>query len=175
MGRSPAWRQADLTSLQELGRFDAVLCLYDSVNYLTSAEAVRTALSGMLRMTAPGGLIVFDVCTVRNSLAHFDDRTDRHTESGFQYERRSRFDRETSFQYNDFTIRFADDRWVRERHVQRIYRLDEIEAQIAALPFTIIGAFSGFSFRPTSERANRVHYVLRHKEREPCCASRMSG
>ncbi len=167
-GRQVVWRRADLEAPGGIGRFDAVLCLYDSLNYLTSAEALRAALGEMLRLTAPEGLVILDVCTVRNSLVHFDGRSDRDEGGGFTYERCSRFDRTSSLQYNTFTIRVGDERRVRERHVQRIYHLDEIKAQIAALPCTLEGAFGDFSFRSASEGAHRVHYVLRSKDREPC-------
>jgi len=51
---------ADMRDLPDLGSFDLVLSLNDSVNYLLGDDDLVLALSGMRRSLAPSGLIVFD-------------------------------------------------------------------------------------------------------------------
>lgn len=62
---------ADLRDLPDLGPFDLATCLCDSVNYLTEEEDLATALDGVARLLAPGGLLAFDVNTVVNHRAGF--------------------------------------------------------------------------------------------------------
>lgn len=56
---------ADMRELPRYGEFDLVWALDDAVNYLLSAEELGQALSGMRRNLAPGGLLMFDVNTLR--------------------------------------------------------------------------------------------------------------
>jgi SAM-dependent methyltransferase len=56
---------ADMRELPTFGEFDLVWALDDAVNYLLSAEELGSALSGMRANLAPGGLLMFDVNTLR--------------------------------------------------------------------------------------------------------------
>jgi SAM-dependent methyltransferase len=51
---------ADMRELPELGRFDLITCLDDSVNYLLEDGELIAALAGMGRSLAEHGLLVFD-------------------------------------------------------------------------------------------------------------------
>jgi hypothetical protein len=50
--------------LPEIGKFDLVWALDDSVNYLLSEDELLSALSGMGANLAPRGLLLFDVNTL---------------------------------------------------------------------------------------------------------------
>ena len=155
-----AFHHKDLLRLRDLPRFEWVLCLYDSLNYLMSPDDVSRALSEMHGVVEPGGLLVFDVCTESNSLRYFRDMTDRDQGKGFSYVRRSTY--HEGIQYNRFDIHFdppGED--VREVHRQRIYPLSEIEEILASCPFQVEGRYDGFGFSPPDERSDRVHFVLR--------------
>lgn len=56
---------ADMRELPVFGGFDLVWALDDAVNYLLSADELGEALSGMWANLAPGGLLLFDVNTLR--------------------------------------------------------------------------------------------------------------
>jgi SAM-dependent methyltransferase len=55
---------ADMRSLPELGPFDLITCLDDSVNYLLSEDDLRRSLASMAARLRPGGQIVFDTNTI---------------------------------------------------------------------------------------------------------------
>jgi SAM-dependent methyltransferase len=55
---------ADMRSLPEIGKFDLVWALDDSVNYLLSEDELLKALSGMRANLAQRGLLLFDVNTL---------------------------------------------------------------------------------------------------------------
>jgi SAM-dependent methyltransferase len=55
---------ADMRGLPDLGVFDLVTCLDDSLNYLLAADEVGAVLHGIARLLRPGGLLVFDVNTL---------------------------------------------------------------------------------------------------------------
>ena len=55
---------ADMRGLPEIGKFDLVWALDDSINYLLSEDELLKTLSGMGTNLAPGGLLLFDVNTL---------------------------------------------------------------------------------------------------------------
>jgi SAM-dependent methyltransferase len=62
---------ADMRDLPAFGEFDLVWALDDAVNYLLSIEELGEALSGMRSNLAPGGLLMFDVNTLRSYRTFF--------------------------------------------------------------------------------------------------------
>ncbi len=161
-GTSVEFAQQDLRQLGGLGPFDAATCLYDSFNYLLAPADIDAALRGALGIVQPGGLFVFDICTERNSLHYFRDM--RHSERGpgFSYERHSIYDPARRLQRNHFRIRRDEsDVACEETHVQRIYSVATVAAQVEASAWELLALFDGFTFAEGSEKSDRVHFVLR--------------
>ena len=55
---------ADMRALGEIGSFDLVTCLDDSVNYLVADGELEDAMTSFAANLAPDGVLVFDVNTV---------------------------------------------------------------------------------------------------------------
>ena len=162
----PFW-ETRLPAVRAPGRFDAVLCLYDSINYLLNMDHVRQTLDNVYAVLAADvrsgarGLFVFDICTEANSLRNFRDYTESQRGRGFSYTRRSVYAPHDRLQTNEFEIRFRGGGTVVEKHAQRVYALGEMLDAIHASPFELLGAFSGFTFSEATETSERIHFVLR--------------
>jgi SAM-dependent methyltransferase len=55
---------ADMRSLPDVGPFDLITCLDDSVNYLLSVGDLRRSLRSMAARLRPGGQVIFDTNTI---------------------------------------------------------------------------------------------------------------
>ncbi len=55
---------ADMRELPQLGRFDLIWSVNDSLNYLLSTGDLAATMAGMARNLAPGGIVVFDLNTL---------------------------------------------------------------------------------------------------------------
>jgi SAM-dependent methyltransferase len=62
---------ADMRRLPALDPVDWVTCLDDAVNYLLGDDDLALALTGMRRALRPGGLVTFDVNTLRTYRSDF--------------------------------------------------------------------------------------------------------
>ena len=150
---------ADMTSLPLKTEFDAVLCLYDSVNYLINPDDLRKTFQGTCSVIKDCGLFIFDVCTVKNSQMFFSDNSMYENLGEVKYERKCRFRDSENIQENLFIIENNGDRFI-EKHSQRIYRLKEITEIISGSQFRILGVFDDFTFNTGTENSERVHFVL---------------
>jgi len=153
----------DMRTVSTTTRFDAVLCLYDSMNYCLEPEEIEQVLARVAGVVRPGGLFIFDVCTRKNCRTNFRNYIENDVFGDLSYSRRSFYHPQKHLQINEFIIR--DERHggptLREEHVQRIYALEEIRSLAAIGDWQETGCFSGMSRRPGSERSDRVHFVLK--------------
>jgi len=158
----PRFFSADMGRLPLRCRFDAAICIYDSLNYMTDHDRFRGTIEEVAGVMKSGGLFVFDVCTIKNSELFFSHNSLTEDFGDYQYERICRYDRVRHIQVNYFTI-IKNGRRYCETHYQRIYRLEEVREMIAHTPFDILACFDDMSFLPGTEDSERVHYVLRRK------------
>lgn len=141
---------------------DAVVCLYDSINYLMTLEDYRRTLQATGAALKDQGLFIFDICTERNSIRNFDHYyEDGHT-GRFRYARWSTYDKRERIHTNRFQIRIEGTPVEYEEiHRQRIFSIAEVREAIESSTFTCLGIYDGFSMNAGSEKSNRVHFVLR--------------
>ena len=150
-------------------QMDAVICLYDSMNYCRHPHEVTRVFASMASVVRPGGLFIFDVCTRWNCWKNFRNYVEKDSFQYFSYHRHSYFHPIGNLQYNEFLI--VDERnpgpTLREKHVQRIYSLKEVRKLALHDLWEEVTCLSGMSQRPGSERAERVHFVFRRKPSAP--------
>jgi len=154
-------------TLQGLGRrdgFDAIILVYDGLNYLTKIDEVRLCLERIRRCLRPGGLAVVDHATPANSEDHDRAFFDRGTVGGTSYVRASRYDAGTGLHRSTFDI-VHDGQHYQEEHVQRPYAPAAIEDAIEASGLYVSAAYDGFTFDPAHERSHRVHWLLERRRR----------
>ncbi len=150
---------ADMTLLPIKNKFDAVLCLYDSLNYLKDIADFKKAVDEASRITKDGGLFIFDVCTRLNSKIFFSDHETFEELCDVKYERKCRYYDAEGIQENTFIISYNGKQFL-EKHLQRIYKLDEVCNIVAGSSFILLGIFDDLSFERGTENSERVHFVL---------------
>lgn len=157
----PAWI-GDMQNFAIKSPVDAVLCLYDSINYLTESRFWQRTLHSVSTVLKPNGIFIFDITTVRNSLASFRDLKMREDGPDFSYDRKSYYDHSRRIQWTEFLIRFdtnADQEFF-EKHFQQVFTIQQVLEFIRASEFKLLGYYSDFTLNPGSEAANRVHFIL---------------
>jgi 4-hydroxy-L-threonine phosphate dehydrogenase PdxA/SAM-dependent methyltransferase len=140
---------------------DLLSCLYDSINYLETPERLARGLANLGSRLAPGGRLVFDICTRANSVRHFDGRRDEGHAGEYSWIRETEFDRERSIHQNRFIIIHRGGAVREEVHRQRIYSIGQIRAACATAGLEVLGCHGEFSLEPGSEDHDRVHFVAR--------------
>ena len=144
---------------------DAVVSLYDSMNYLLTDQAWSTCLSEVYAILDSGGKFIFDVSTLHNSLRDFSNYRQKEKVDGGAFVRQSSFEKKTNLQENYFEITLDDNPEILfcETHRQVIRSLDEIISFIDKSQFELVAGYKNFTFKPYTEKSERVHFVLQKR------------
>lgn len=154
------FRTLDFTDLDQKREADAVVLVYDGLNYLLETELVRRLYEDVRTLLRPGGVFLFDQSTPANSEsdpAYFEDEG---AAEEFRYRRSSEYDPETRHHVTRFEMEI-EGRTYREEHVQRAYSRAEIRALLSESPLSVEAAYDGFTRDPPDETSGRIHWVTR--------------
>jgi SAM-dependent methyltransferase len=163
-GLSIPFYQQDAADLNlEPQRFDAVVSLFDSLNYILDPDRLAQAFVRTARHLNPGGSFLFDVNT-EYALAEgmFNQSCTRKGEP-LHYRWRSRYDSDTRL--CTVHMRFSFDPGDGERqvftevHRQRAYHKDEILGWLRAAGFAQTFVYDAYSMEPAKKHSDRLFYL----------------
>lgn len=156
----PLWR-GNMLDFQLRQPQDAIVCLYDSINYLLTLDNCQRFYQQCHANLKSRGILIFDICTEWNSIVHFQNYVGREKTTAFNVVRKSYYDAVNRMHHNDFTIGYVNEPYVYfEQHLQKIFYIDEIIDSISPELFEIKGIFNGFTWSKGTENSERVHFVL---------------
>ncbi|MBO6524219.1 MAG: class I SAM-dependent methyltransferase [Balneolaceae bacterium] len=149
-------------------KFDCIYTVFDSVNYLKKKSEVKLFLENSYKILKPGGLLIFDFSTPKNSLQSVDYLNNEEGDAGrFRYLRSSRYDAKEKIHYNEFEIDELDEQTgkvintFREVHTQRAYSLNEMLLIVEQTPYHQVAKYDGFDLIDADENSARVTMVLK--------------
>lgn len=163
LGSDASLTCAELPSLPHIGSFDAVVCTFDSLNYIPPKDLGDTfrAISRCLR---PGGLLVFDVNTSFKLAQVFGDSHYGDLVGPHGYVWRNRLDLESNSVKFLISLFLSDGTGyirVDESHTQ--YWFDHIELceALSAASFNVLSVTDDYSHSPVTDRTLRATWVAR--------------
>lgn len=156
--------QGNLRTLALKKTWDAVLCMYDTIQYLNNEE-IKIFLQEVNRVLIEGGLLVFDIATKKNIKKYWSDFTNKEDINGWEVERKSKFDPQKEILYTSFLCsNQSDSKTIKEKHIQYIYDTERYEDIIDKNQWKRIGSFHEFTFQPAHNDSERVHFVFQKEE-----------
>lgn len=148
----------------QAGSKDLAICVYDSLNYLLSAEELGACFAGIAWSLAPNGLFVGDMNT-RHFLEFDWGEYEVQEHPGYVQISQSYFDpnRETStlvltgFLGNDEQ---GYDRFD-EVHIERAYPTEEVKGLLEQAGLVVEAIYDSFTLQAPSARSQRLVWVAR--------------
>jgi SAM-dependent methyltransferase len=146
------------------GTFDLVVSLYDSLNYVIEPEGLLSCFRGVHECLRPGGLLIFDLNTVRALALDLFTQDNLRSSAPLTYSWRSKWDPKTCLCTVRMWFRWRDGDDVREFveiHRQRGYTDDEVQSLLGEAGLTVLTVYDAYSFDPLQDRSTRAFYVAR--------------
>jgi SAM-dependent methyltransferase len=140
----PELRIADMLDALPEEAYQMVLCMFDSINYLLVASQIKTLLTNVAAALQTGGLFIFDISTLHNSLENFDGYINLDDTPEHLLIHQADFDEVTGKQKTQLTIFVRDGELYRrhdEIHRQRIYAVGELLSLIQNSPLACEGIY----------------------------------
>lgn len=166
---SIAFREMDFLNITIDKKFDAVVSIFDSINYLHESKSIKKLLVEVKKVLTPQSLFIFDFTTPRNSTQAIDYLHNErgYTSNNYRFSRESRYDEERQIHYNDFEIeKLKDDgstvtnRYF-EQHKQRIYTLQQMLNIIEDTEYEVVAKYDAFDLVGATDNSLRITMVLR--------------
>lgn len=161
---------ADMRELPEIGEFDLVWAINDPFNYLLDVEELESALAGMRGNAAPGGIVLFDLFTLKTSRALFTEETVRE-EGGRRHVGQGELSAEEVVPGAIGTVRFEIEGEPESTHVHRMrhFSEDEVLGAIEAAGLRCEGVFGelGSDLHPDLDEETHLMAVYLCRPRGP--------
>ena len=146
------------------GTVDAVLCLLDSINYVTEKEDVLQTFALVHNYLNPGGLFIFDVNTpykLKNILA---GNTFCGEADGVYYTWENVYDPQEKL--SEFKLEFfIQNGKTYERntefHFERAYTDGELKKMLKQCGFTLLAVYDDLTFETPGARSEKIFYIAK--------------
>lgn len=158
------YRAQDASSLRLGRRFDLVVSLFDSLNYILESAALQEAFYRVAEHLHPDGLFIFDMNTELALAAGLFDQNNRGSRDPVVYDWRSSYDPDArlctirmSFLYR----RSFPEKRIEVVHYQRAYDLGEIKEMLITAGLQVLAVYNAYTLREVTSRSDRVFFVAR--------------
>lgn len=166
---SVQFREMDFLNITLDRTFDAVVSIFDSINYLHESGSIKKLLSEVKKVLTPHSLFIFDFTTPKNSIQAIDylHNEEGYTSNNYRFFRESRYDAERQIHYNNFKIEKLgeDQETVKQRfleqHKQRIYTLRQMLTIIDETEYEVVAKYDAFDLIDATDNSLRITMVLR--------------
>jgi hypothetical protein len=153
----------DMREFELFGTVDSIVCLCDSINYITDSEDLLTVFKLVNNYLDPKGLFIFDINTIhkfRDVLADncFCETTDT---SAYTWENYYDEDEKINEFYTNFFVENEDGLYERfeEYHYEKGYSIDEIAQLLEKAGLKLLGVFDELTLTPPTEDSSRIYFV----------------
>ena len=147
------------------GTVDAIVCVLDSINYLTEPEALYKTFRLCANYLNPGGILIFDVNSEYKFRSVLGKETYTYETDDIFYCWENDYDEEERLcdLYLTFFCREEDGlyRRVDEVHTQRAYSDAEIREALAGAGLTLLARYDNYNEKTPVETTERIVYEVK--------------
>lgn len=155
------WQQ-DMRDLAVTRPYEAILCLYDSINYITTEEDMVRVFERVSESLTSNGMFIFDVTTEYNIVKHFHRQTFTESNDDFSYIWRNLYVHKEKLCKTVLTFFLREGeghRKYEELHVQKIYSVAQIKKMLNETGYRLLSSFDAFSFSRWNRISERINFT----------------
>lgn len=154
----------NMTSFDFNKKYDVILCLCDSLNYIIKDEDLFDVFKNAYNHLDDNGIFVFDINSYYKLKHIIGNNTFVEDKDDIYYVWENYFDNQQAICefYLTFFIK-ENDHYKRfnENHIQRAYKVDDIKKILERVGFSYIMEYEGFTLKSPNENSERVNFVVK--------------
>lgn len=155
----------DMRKFELYGTVDAVLCMTDSLNYITDYNDLCTVFRLVKNYLNPNAPFIFDMNSHYKLSEIISDNTFTFDNDDVYYIWENEYDKDerTADFYLTFFVQDESGSYTRfdENHTQKAYTQDEVINALKNSGFSDINVYDGYSFSGADEKSERLVYIAR--------------
>ena len=154
----------DMRKLKIHKQIDAIVCVCDGVNYLTSLKDVKSFFTHAYACLKPGGILLFDVSSRYKFRRILGTNTFTEETEDYAYIWKNNYDAASRLCEMKLTVfqkqgelygRFE------ETHLQRAHSEDELKQALHTAGFDAVQAYDAFTRDPVQPTSERIQFVAK--------------
>lgn len=153
----------DITEFELYGTVDAIVCLMDTVNYLTYKRDVKKLFKLVKNYLNPGGLFIFDINSEYKLEKVLGDNVFYEVNEEISYIWQNSYDKTRRICEFDLTFFVKDSQGKYERydetHYERAFSVSDIEQFIKNENMVLLNKFNYLTFIKPTKNAQRILFV----------------
>lgn len=156
----------DMRNFELYGTVDAVICLLDSINYITSVNDIKKIFGLVNNYLNPGGLFIFDVNSPYKLSTVLGNQTFYELDEDISWVWENTYNSKSKTTTFDLTffVKNQDGLYERfdETHKERAFSSEEIKEALNFSGLTLLGEYGDLSFNAPATDEERIFYIA-HK------------
>ena len=157
----------DMTGFELYGTVDVILCLCDSINYITDYDDIVKVFKLVNNYLEPGGIFIFDINTEYKFKNLLGENTFADSEENAAYIWQNYYDEDERINeyYVNFFIKQENGLYERteECHYEKAYKTEEIKKALNEAGLIFEACYDAFTFNLPNEKSERIYFVAREK------------
>lgn len=154
----------DMREFELYGTVDSIVCLCDSINYITDSDDLLEVFRLINNYLDPKGLFIFDINTIHKFRDILSDNCFCETTDSSAYTWENYYDEEENINefYTNFFIKDKDSglyHRFEEYHYEKGYPIDEISELIEKSGMKLLGVFDELTLTPPTKDSSRIFFV----------------
>lgn len=156
----------DMSAIPLKKKFNLVISLFDSVNYLTSKKKFFSMLKDVECILDDNGIFTFDVSLEKNSYKFIKYSNHSGSVKNIQCDHQTNFNPKTRIHKNIFIIKFKDGKQIIETHKQKIYPFNFYFEVIEKTNLYVAECYRAFTFSKGSANSDRLQFILKKRKQD---------
>lgn len=164
-GHDILYLNQDITDFELYGTVDAIVCLMDTVNYITGKKDLRKMFKLVNNYLNPGGLFIFDINSEYKLKELLGNNVFYEIDDDITYIWENKFDKAKKICRFDLTFFIKNSEGSFERHdevhYERAYNVNELKELIADSKMDLVGTYNNLTLMKPTKKSNKIFFVCK--------------
>ncbi len=154
----------DMREFELYGTVDVIVCLLDSINYMTSLKDIKKVFGLVHNYLNPGGLFIFDTNSSYKLSQVLGNETFYELDNDISWVWQNTYDSKKRITTFDLTFFVRNKEGLYERfeetHKERAFTREEIVKALESTGLRLLGDYGELSFAKPAPKEERIFYVV---------------